>query len=250
MNWFCLFYSSSAEVKGNTSTALLCLYCRLQIKLLSISYHVTVHDHSLLCTNGQPAALVILVQVDMTKLVGVNLASSHTYQDSSGVSYSMGTSLLSGPKYHIISTPAAPTRKVQDGETTMYLFLLIYSFSVSPWFSPQFVCVILHTHVYILSFFFSVVISFVYLCTCGVFSNHFSDWLCGINGRLTGRNFIGSGQGLIWHIIQEVFWRDWGKAWKTSVDVVVCRYRYEPGTLQLQRMTTSYLIVSLSNFLF
>lgn len=91
---------------------------------------MTVHDHSLLCTNSRPATLAILVQVDMTKLVGVNLASSHTYQDSSGFSYSMGTSLISGPKYHIIKTPAAPTRKAQDGETTMYLFLLIYSFSV------------------------------------------------------------------------------------------------------------------------
>jgi hypothetical protein len=71
--------------------------------------------------------LVVAVQVDMTKLVGVNLASSHTCQDSSGQSYSMGTSLLSGPKYHIIRTPAMPTGKAQDGETAV----LVYSFSVS-----------------------------------------------------------------------------------------------------------------------
>jgi hypothetical protein len=162
------------------------------------------------------STLVILVQVDMTKLVGVNLASSHVYQDSSGQSYSMGTSLMSGPKYHIIRTPAVPTRKAQDGETTMYLFLLIHSFSI---------CL-------------------------PVFSNHFSDSDCvELNGRLTGRNFIGSSQGLIWRIIQEVFWRDWGKARKTSVGVVVCRYRYDPGTSQLQWMTASYLIVNLSNFM-
>jgi len=137
---------------------------RLRVKLLSISYRVTVHDHSLLCTNGRPATLVIPVQVDMTKLVGVNLASSHTYRDSSGLSYSMGTSLLSGLKYHIIKTPVAPTGKAQDGETTMYLFLLIYFFSVSlSGFSLQLVCIFLHTLFYILSFFFSVVILFICL---------------------------------------------------------------------------------------
>ncbi|PNF43183.1 hypothetical protein B7P43_G15677 [Cryptotermes secundus] len=53
-------------------------------------------------------------KVDMTKLVGVNLASSHTYQDSQGSYYSMGTSLMSGPKYHIIRTPAAASGKAQD----------------------------------------------------------------------------------------------------------------------------------------
>jgi hypothetical protein len=58
---------------------------------------------------------VPVFQVDMTKLVGVNLASSHTYQDSEGNYYSMGTSLLSGPKYHIIRTPAAASGKAQDG---------------------------------------------------------------------------------------------------------------------------------------
>jgi len=100
----------------------------------------------------------------MTKLVGVNLASSHTYRDSSGLSYSMGTSLLSGLKYHIIKTPVAPTGKAQDGETTMYLFLLIYFFSVSlSGFSLQLVCIFLHTLFYILSFFFSVVILFICL---------------------------------------------------------------------------------------
>lgn len=59
-------------------------------------------------------SLATLEKVDMTKLVGVNLASSHTYQDSQGNYYSMGTSLLSGPKYHIIRTPAAASGKAQD----------------------------------------------------------------------------------------------------------------------------------------
>jgi hypothetical protein len=60
-----------------------------------------------------------MVQVDMTKLVGVNLASSHTYQDQRGMYYSMGTSLLSGPKYHIIRTAAVPSGKAQDGERAL-----------------------------------------------------------------------------------------------------------------------------------
>ncbi|KDR21650.1 beta,beta-carotene 15,15'-dioxygenase-like [Zootermopsis nevadensis] len=59
-------------------------------------------------------SLATMEKVDMTKLVGVNLASSHTYQDSRGLYYSMGTSLLSGPKYHIIRTAAAPSGKAQD----------------------------------------------------------------------------------------------------------------------------------------
>jgi hypothetical protein len=76
------------------------------------------------------ATLVTPLKVDMTKLVGVNLASSHTYRDSSGLSYSMGTSLLSGPKYHIIRTPTTPSGRAQDGETALSLFILIYSFPV------------------------------------------------------------------------------------------------------------------------
>lgn len=66
-------------------------------------------------------------KVDMTKLVGVNLASSHTYQDSSGLSYSMGTSLLSGLKYHIIKTPVAPTGKAQDALSKMAIVATIPS---------------------------------------------------------------------------------------------------------------------------
>jgi len=66
-------------------------------------------------------------KVDMTKLVGVNLASSHTYQDSKGLSYSMGTSLKSGPKYHIIRTPAAPTGKAQDALSKMAILATIPS---------------------------------------------------------------------------------------------------------------------------
>lgn len=68
------------------------------------------------------------MQVDMTKLVGVNLASSHTYRDPQGLYYSMGTSLLSGPKYHIIRTAAAPSGKAQDGERALPSSSLFFPF--------------------------------------------------------------------------------------------------------------------------
>jgi hypothetical protein len=61
----------------------------------------------------------------MTKLVGVNLTSSHTYRDAQGQYYSMGTSVLSGLKYHIIRTAAAPSGKAQDGERA-FVFLLYF----------------------------------------------------------------------------------------------------------------------------
>lgn len=61
------------------------------------------------------SSLETMEKVDLTKLVGVNLASSHTYKDPSGEQYySMGTSLMSGPKYHIIKTPTTPSGKAQD----------------------------------------------------------------------------------------------------------------------------------------
>jgi hypothetical protein len=69
----------------------------------------------MICQKRTIFRAITVLQVDMTKLVGVNLASSHTYQDSQGNYYSMGTSLLSGPKYHIIRTPAAMSGKAQDG---------------------------------------------------------------------------------------------------------------------------------------
>jgi hypothetical protein len=73
---------------------------------------------------------IAVLQVDMTKLVGVNLASSHTYQDSQGNYYSMGTSLLSGPKYHIIRTPAAVSGKAQDGGFPQWSLSRLQSFGV------------------------------------------------------------------------------------------------------------------------
>jgi hypothetical protein len=72
----------------------------------------------------------------------------------------MGTSLLSGPKYHIIRTPAAPTGKAQDGETAV----LVYSFSVSlPGLTLNLFAFSFLQSFFILSFFLSVAILFVYL---------------------------------------------------------------------------------------
>ncbi|CAG2060440.1 unnamed protein product, partial [Timema podura] len=53
-------------------------------------------------------------KVDLNKLVGINLSSSHTCRDDKGVYYTLGTSILSGGKYHIITIPFSPSGKAKD----------------------------------------------------------------------------------------------------------------------------------------
>nr|CAD7428112.1 unnamed protein product [Timema monikensis] len=53
-------------------------------------------------------------KVDLNKLVGINLSSSHTCRDAKGVYYTLGTSILSGGKYHIITIPFSPSGKAKD----------------------------------------------------------------------------------------------------------------------------------------
>lgn len=53
----------------------------------------------------------------MDKLVGVNICGSHPhFSDSDGATYNLAASFLSGMKYHIIKTPAAPEKAPLIGE--------------------------------------------------------------------------------------------------------------------------------------
>jgi len=97
------------------------------INIFTLEDAVYVASETNILRRVDAESLATQEKVDMTKLVGVNLASSHTYQDSSGQSYSMGTSLLSGPKYHIIRTPATPTGKAQDALNKMAILATIPS---------------------------------------------------------------------------------------------------------------------------
>ncbi|CAL4067889.1 unnamed protein product, partial [Meganyctiphanes norvegica] len=52
-----------------------------------------------------PKTLETQDKVDLNKMVSVNMASSHPLTDSKGITYNLGSSFMSGPKYHIIRLP-------------------------------------------------------------------------------------------------------------------------------------------------
>lgn len=52
-----------------------------------------------------PATLDTKEKVDLNKFMSVNFASSHPLTDSTGTTYNMGCSFLSGPKYHMVRVP-------------------------------------------------------------------------------------------------------------------------------------------------
>lgn len=62
--------------------------------------------------------MALKFQVDMTKLVGIHLASSHTFVDSDGVYYALGTALGPSSKHHIVRILPSSSGKGPDGETS------------------------------------------------------------------------------------------------------------------------------------
>ncbi|XP_042228754.1 beta,beta-carotene 9',10'-oxygenase-like [Homarus americanus] len=52
-----------------------------------------------------PNTLDTKEKVDLNKLMSVNFASSHPMTDSTGTTYNLGCSFLSGPKYNIVRIP-------------------------------------------------------------------------------------------------------------------------------------------------
>ncbi|KAG8231383.1 hypothetical protein J437_LFUL008931 [Ladona fulva] len=51
---------------------------------------------------------------DLSKLIGLNIASSHTVKDERGFSYSLGSSLISGVKHHITKIPPSLVGNAAD----------------------------------------------------------------------------------------------------------------------------------------
>lgn len=51
-------------------------------------------------------------------MVGVSICGSHPHVDMDGVTYNLGSSFLSGMKYHIMKIPAMPEKAelIEDGE--------------------------------------------------------------------------------------------------------------------------------------
>lgn len=58
-----------------------------------------------------------LFQINLDKIIGVNLASSHVqYMDGEPYAYNMSSSFLTGMKYHLIKIPMFNEDQVSSGK--------------------------------------------------------------------------------------------------------------------------------------
>lgn len=75
------------------------------IGVIVIEDEVYVGTDTCFLRKVDPTTLETQDKVDLNKLVSVNLASCHPLMDSKGITYNLGSSFMSGPKYHIIRLP-------------------------------------------------------------------------------------------------------------------------------------------------
>ncbi|XP_076053437.1 beta,beta-carotene 15,15'-dioxygenase-like [Oratosquilla oratoria] len=73
--------------------------------IMFIEDEVFVATESCFLRKVDPRNLDTGEKVDLMKLVGVNMATSHPLTDKDGTTYNLGGSFISGPKYHIIQVP-------------------------------------------------------------------------------------------------------------------------------------------------